>query len=57
MIRTERLRLRPWTDGDRDPFAALNADPLVMEHFPARLSREESDALVDRIEAGFEQRA
>ena len=37
-------------------FAGLNADPIVMEHFPAALSRVESDALVDRIEAGFEQR-
>ena len=31
----------------------MNADPRVMEHFPAPLTREESDALVDRIEAGF----
>lgn len=55
MIETGRLLLRRWRDSDREPFAALNADPLVMEHFPATLSREESDALVDRIEAGFEQ--
>ncbi len=32
----------------------MNADPVVMEHFPAVLTREESDALVDQIEAGFE---
>lgn len=32
----------------------MNADPLVMRYFPATLSRTESDALVDRIEAGFE---
>ena len=32
---TERLRLRRWREGDREPFAALNADPVVMEHFPA----------------------
>ncbi|GAA0988306.1 GNAT family N-acetyltransferase [Acrocarpospora macrocephala] len=53
---TERLILRRWRDVDREPFAALNADPQVMEHFPARLTREESDLLVDRIEAGFEAR-
>jgi ribosomal-protein-alanine N-acetyltransferase len=53
---TERLILRRWRDDDRKPFAALNADPQVMEHFPARLTREESDLLVDRIEAGFEAR-
>jgi RimJ/RimL family protein N-acetyltransferase len=33
----------------------MNADPRVMEHFPALLSREESDAAVDRIEAHFQQ--
>lgn len=55
MIRTERLLLRRWREQDRAPFAALNADPVVMEHFPAALTREESDALVERIEAGFAQ--
>ena len=42
-----------WRDGDREPFAALNADPVVMEHYPSTLTREESDAMVDRIEAKF----
>jgi RimJ/RimL family protein N-acetyltransferase len=46
---TERLILRPWRDADREPFAAMNADPRVMEHFPGRLTRDESDAYVDRI--------
>lgn len=50
---TERLVLRRWRDEDRTPFAAMNADPEVMEHFPAVLTRAESDAMVDRIEAGF----
>jgi len=43
--------MRRWTDTDREPFAALNADPEVMEHFPAPLTRAESDAMIDRIEA------
>lgn len=51
---TARTRLRPWTDADRAPFAALNADPEVMAHFPATLSRAESDTLVDRIRAAFD---
>ena len=45
---TPRLVLRQWRDGDRAPFAALNADPLVMEQFPAILTRDQSDAMVDR---------
>jgi RimJ/RimL family protein N-acetyltransferase len=48
-LTTERLRLRGFTDADREPFAAMNADPRVMEHFPTTLSRDESDALLDRI--------
>ncbi len=54
-LRTARLLLRRWTEADRAPFAALNADPRVMEHFPAPLTRAESDAMVDRIEAGFDR--
>ena len=45
---TRRLLLRQWRDDDRTPFALLNADPLVMEHFPAALTRDQSDTLVDR---------
>jgi ribosomal-protein-alanine N-acetyltransferase len=52
-LRTERLVLRRWRDADRAPFAALNADPEVMRHFPAVLSRSESDALAERIEHHF----
>ena len=48
MIETPRLILRGWRDADYEPFAALNADPEVMRHFPAPHSREESDALADR---------
>jgi ribosomal-protein-alanine N-acetyltransferase len=48
-LATERLLLREWREADRKPFAALNADPHVMKHFPSTLSRAESDALVDRI--------
>jgi RimJ/RimL family protein N-acetyltransferase len=48
-LRTERLVLRPWKDEDLAPFAELNADPVVMEHFPSTLTREESDLMVERI--------
>jgi RimJ/RimL family protein N-acetyltransferase len=46
---TPRMVLRQWRDADRAPFAALSADPLVMEHFPALLNRDQSDAMVDRF--------
>jgi len=42
---TERLLLRQWREADLDPFAALNADPEAMRHFPSTLTREQSDAL------------
>jgi len=48
-----RVRLRRWRDADRAPFAALNADPRVMEYFPARPDRRQSDVLVDRFESHF----
>lgn len=55
-LTTERLILRPWRDGDLAPFAALNADPEVMEHFPAPLSRAESDAVATRIRGFMAER-
>ena len=51
MPETERLLLRSWREEDLAPFAAMNADPVVMEHFPSTLTRRESDALVVRITA------
>ena len=53
MLETERLRLRNWQPSDREPFAQINADPRVMEFFPKRLTREESDAMIERIEEHF----
>lgn len=55
-LRTGRLLLRRWAPADRAPFADLNADAEVMRYFPGVLSRAESEALVDRIEAHFAAR-
>jgi RimJ/RimL family protein N-acetyltransferase len=55
-LRTARLLLRRWREIDHAPFAALNADPMVMEYFPGRLTRTESDDLIARFEAGFATR-
>jgi RimJ/RimL family protein N-acetyltransferase len=51
-----RLCLRPWRDADRDAFAAMNSDARVMQFFASCLGRDESDAMVDRIEEHFANR-
>jgi RimJ/RimL family protein N-acetyltransferase len=56
MLKTERLILRRWRHRDREPFAAMNADPEVIRYFPNALTAEESDAFIDRIEAGLDER-
>lgn len=53
---TERLCLRQWQPADRDPFAALNADPRVMAFLPAPLDRAESDAMADRCRSHIAER-
>ena len=55
VLQTERLILRHWQPSDREPFSRINADPRVMEFMQGTLSREESDLLVDRIEAHFRE--
>lgn len=54
-IETARLVLRRWRDEDRDGYAAMNADPVVMRYLPATLDRAASDSHVDRIEELFDQ--
>lgn len=55
-VRTARLLLRPWVDADKEPFAAMNANPRVMEHFPSVQTRAESDASVERVRKHFDER-
>jgi ribosomal-protein-alanine N-acetyltransferase len=52
-LQTGRLRLRQWRREDLGPFAAMNADPGVMEHFPSPLTPNETEAAMARIEAHF----
>ena len=54
-LRTERLLLRPWRASDRPAFAQINADSRVVECLPGVMTRDESDAMVDRIEAHIER--
>jgi RimJ/RimL family protein N-acetyltransferase len=55
-LRTDRLLLRQWRDADLDPWAAMNADPEVMEHFPSVMTRQESAAFMTRIRAAIDDR-
>ena len=51
MIRTPRLILRPWRTSDLPLFAEQNADPEVMMYLNGVLSRQQSDAYVERAQA------
>ncbi|TGQ42710.1 MULTISPECIES: GNAT family N-acetyltransferase [unclassified Mesorhizobium] len=48
-IRTERLILRNWQDRDRELFHRINSDERVMEFFPFRRDRAQSDAKMDEL--------
>jgi RimJ/RimL family protein N-acetyltransferase len=52
--RTERLVMRGWRDDDRPAWAALNADPEVMRYFHDTMTREQADAMLDRMEAALQ---
>ncbi|QPL96343.1 GNAT family N-acetyltransferase [Streptomyces clavuligerus] len=54
-LRTDRLLLRAWRDSDLGPWAALNADPEVREHFPQTLTREQSEASAATAQADIER--
>jgi RimJ/RimL family protein N-acetyltransferase len=55
VLATPRLILRPWRDEDLPAFAAMGMDREVMEHFPSRLTRDESDAMAGRIRDHFDR--
>ena len=54
-IRTDRLVMRRWQDSDKEPFAELNGDPEIMRFLLSTLDRAASDAMIDKIEARFEE--
>lgn len=54
-LHTKRLLLRRWTDDDRVVFARISADPEVMRYRLAPLKCQESDKLIDEIEASFDE--
>ena len=54
-LNTKRLRLRQWQQTDLKPFAAINADPQVMEFYPKLMSEEESNQTAERFQDLIEQ--
>lgn len=54
-LQTHRLTLRRWRRSDLEPFAALNADPVVMEHYPSTLDVDESKRFIGLIEETFDK--
>ena len=55
-LETKRLILRHWESKDLPLFAKMNADPAVMEFFPAPLSKEESDDLAVKIQGELQEK-
>src|SRR4051794_41598228 len=54
-VTTPRLVLRRWRPGDLDPFAALNADPEVMRHFPSTYDRAATAAMITSWETKIDR--
>ena len=50
-LKTERLIIRPWTKDkrDADAFHFLNSDKKVMEFFPFRRNRAQSDEMLEKV--------
>ncbi|MEM6769370.1 MAG: GNAT family N-acetyltransferase [Bacteroidota bacterium] len=48
MIETPRLLLRPWRKTDLDAMAAINANPSVMQYFPATQDLDQTKGFLGR---------
>ena len=55
-IETDRLRLRPWREGDLDAYARVCADPEVMHYMPGIVTREQAAEQIVRFMRHFEER-
>lgn len=55
-LETARLILRQWQQTDYAPYAALNADPLVMAFFTATMDEQQSHVMVDCLYDLIQQR-
>ena len=55
LFKSERLGFRKWRSSDLAPFAQMNADSEVMEFFPAVMSPQETQQMIERIQAQFDR--
>ena len=55
LFSSKRLGFRNWKEEDLEPFAALCANPKVMEYFPGTLDWTSSKASIDRFLSYFDQ--
>jgi RimJ/RimL family protein N-acetyltransferase len=53
LFTSQRLGFRQWTERDIEPMAAINADPEVMEFFPATKTLGETCDFISRMQAQF----
>jgi RimJ/RimL family protein N-acetyltransferase len=56
LFTSARLGFRTWHPFDLDDFAAINKDKEVMRFFQKPLSREETQAMMDRMHGLFEEK-
>ena len=54
-LTTPRLVLRPWRDDDLPAYAAMNADPRVMQFFQKTWTPQESAATLARVRDHFDR--
>ncbi len=55
IIETERLILRQWRNSDLQAMAQINQDPVVMEHFAALRTLEETKAFINGSQTLFKE--
>lgn len=55
ILTSERLGFRNWTQNDLPEFAAMNSDPKVMEHFPKKLTEEETNTFIARLQNHYKE--
>lgn len=53
---SDRLGFRNWRESDFEAMCEMNADPVVMEYFPARQGAQESLAFIQRMQKQFEEK-